>query len=164
MLEKTLESPLDCKEFQPVHSKGDKSWDFFGKNDAKLETPVLWPLHAKCWLIGKDFVAGRDWGQKEKGKTEDKMAGWHHWHDGREFEWTVGVGDGQAQLACCNSSRRQELDITELLNWSQFLSETSIIVCAGMCVTVWVSVCALSARMHFCKNIAVNRIVTTSGF
>ena len=77
VLEKTLESPLDCKEIQPVHSE-DQPWDFFGRNDAKAETPILWPPHAKSWLIGKDFDAGRDWGQEEKGMTEDEMAGWHH--------------------------------------------------------------------------------------
>ena len=78
MLEKTLESPLDCKEIQPVHPKGDQSWVFFGRNDAKAETPVVWPPHAKSRLIGKDSDAGRDWGQEEKGTTEDEMAGWHH--------------------------------------------------------------------------------------
>ena len=92
--EKTLESPLDCKEIQPVHSKGDQPWDFFGRNDAEAETPVLWPPHANIWLIGKDSDAGRDWGQEEKGTTEDEMAGWHHWLDGCESEWTPGVGDG----------------------------------------------------------------------
>ena len=76
--EKTLESPLDCKEIQPVHSEGDQPWDFFGRNDAKAEAPVLWPPHAKSRLIGKDSDAGRDWGQEEKGTTEDEMAGWHH--------------------------------------------------------------------------------------
>ena len=78
VLEKTLESPLDCKEFQPVHSEGDQPWDFFGRNDAKAETPVLWPPHVMSGLIGKDSDAGRDWGQEEKGMTEDEMAGWHH--------------------------------------------------------------------------------------
>ena len=78
VLEKTLESPLDCKEIQPVHPKGDQPWVFFGRNDAKAETPVLWPTHAKSLLIGKDCDAGRDWGQEETGTTEDEMAGWHH--------------------------------------------------------------------------------------
>ena len=78
VLEKTLESPLDCKEIQAVHSEGDQPWVFFGRNDAKAETPVLWPCHAKSWLIVKDSDAGRDWGQEEKGTTEDEMAGWHH--------------------------------------------------------------------------------------
>ena len=85
VLEKTLESPLDCKEIQPVHPKGDQPWDFFGRNDAKAETPVLWPLHEKSWLVGKDSDAGRDWGQEEKGTTEDEMAWWHHRLNGREF-------------------------------------------------------------------------------
>ena len=85
VLEKTLESPLDCKEIQLVHSE-DQPWDFFGRNDAKAETPVLWPPHAKSRLIGKDSDAGRDWGQEEKGTTEDEMAGWHHQLDGHEFE------------------------------------------------------------------------------
>ena len=85
VLEKTLESPLDCKEIQPVHSEGDQPWDFFGGTDAKAETPVLWPPHAKSWPTGKDPDAGRDWGQ-EKGTTEDEMAGWHHQLNGHEFE------------------------------------------------------------------------------
>ena len=85
-LEKTLEGLLDCKEIQPVHSEGDEPWDFFGGNDAEAETPVLWPPHAKSCLIGKDSDAGRDWGQEEKGTTEDEMAGWHHGLDGRECE------------------------------------------------------------------------------
>ena len=119
VLEKTLESPLDCKEIQPVHSKGDWSWVFIGRNDAKAETPILWPPHAKSWLIGKDSDAGRDLGQEEKGTTEDEMAGWHHWLDGRESEWTLGVGDGQGGLACYNSWGRKESDTTERLNWTE---------------------------------------------
>ena len=120
VLEKTPESPLDCKEIQPAHSEGDQSWVFFGRNDAEAETPVLWPPHAKSWLIGKDSDAGRDWGQKEKGTAEDEMAGWHHWLDGRESGWTPGVGDGQGGLACCDSLGRKELDTTEWLNWTCF--------------------------------------------
>ena len=85
VLQKTLESPLDCKEIQPVHSKGDQPWDFFGTNDTEAETPVLWPPHVKSWLIGKECDAGRDWGQEEKGMTEDEMVGWHHRLDGQEF-------------------------------------------------------------------------------
>ena len=86
VLEKTLESPLDCKEIQPVHFEGDQPWDFFVRHDAKAETPILWPPHAKSRLIGKDSDAGRDWGQEKKGTTEDGMAGWHHCLDGRESE------------------------------------------------------------------------------
>ena len=102
-----------------VHSKGDQSWVFFERNDAKAETPVLWPPHAKSWLIGKDLDSGRYWGQEEKGTTEDEMAGWHHWLNGRESEWTPGVGDGQGGLACCNSWGRKELDMAEQLNWTE---------------------------------------------
>ena len=107
VLEKTLESPSDCKEIQPVHSEGDQPWDFFGRNDAKAETPVLWPPHVKSWLIGKDSDAGRDWGQEEKGTTEDEMAGWQHQLNGHESQWTLGVGDGQGGLACCDSWGRR---------------------------------------------------------
>ena len=118
VLEKTLESPLYCKEIQPVHSKGDQSWVFFGRNDCKAETPVLWPPDAKRWLNGKDSDAGRDWGQEEKGMTEDEMAGWHHRLDGCEFEWTLGDGDGQGGLAYCDSWSCKESDTTEQLNWT----------------------------------------------
>ena len=119
VLEKTLECPLDCKEIQPVHSEGDQPWDFFGGNDAKAETPVLWPPHAKSWLIGNDSDAGRDQGQEEKGTTKDEMAGWHHLLNGREFEWTLGVGDGLGGLACYNSWGYKESDMTEQLNWTE---------------------------------------------
>ena len=119
LLEKTLESPLHCKEIQPVHSEGDQSWVFFGRNDAKAKTPVLWPHHVKSWLIGKDSDAGRDWGKERKGTTEDEMAGWHHWLNGHESEWTPGVGDGQGGLACCDSWGRIESDTTEQLNWTE---------------------------------------------
>ena len=118
-LEKTLESPLDCKEIQAVHSKGDQSWVFFGRNDAKAETPIFWPPHVKSWLIGKDSDAGRDCGQEEKGMTEDEMAGWHHRFDGRESEWTLGVGDGQGGPECCDSWGCKESNTTERLNWTE---------------------------------------------
>ena len=118
VLEKTLESPLDCKEIQPVHPKGDPSWVFFGRNDAKAETPGLWPPNVKSWFIGKDPDAGRDWGQEEKGMTKDEMAGWHHGLDGHEFEWTPAVGDGQGDLVCCDSWGCKELDMTKL-NWTE---------------------------------------------
>ena len=112
-LEKTLESRLDCKEIQPVHSKGDQSWVFIGRTDARAETPILWPPHAKSWLSGKDSDAGRDWGQEEKGTTEDEMVGWHHRLDGHEFEKTLGVGDGQGGLVCCRPWGHKESDTTE---------------------------------------------------
>ena len=115
VLEKTLESPLDCKEIQPIHSKGE----FFGRTDVEAETSILWPPHAKSWLTGKDPDAGRDWGQEEKGTTEDEMVGWHHWLNGHEFGWTPGVGDMQGGLACCNSGGRKEADTTQWLNWTE---------------------------------------------
>ena len=107
-----------CKEIQPVHSKGDQPWVFFGRTDAKAETPVLWPPNVKSWLTGKDPDARRDWGQEEKETTEDEMAGWHHRLDGHEFEWTLGVGDGQGGLASCDSWGRKESDTTKQLNWT----------------------------------------------
>ena len=120
----TLESPLDCKEIQPVHSEGDQPWDFFGWNDAKAETPVFWPPHVKSWLTGKDSDAGRDLGQEEKGTTEDEMAGWHlmrmRWLHGCESEWTPGVGYGHGGLACCNSWGCKESDTIERLNWTEW--------------------------------------------
>ena len=98
MLEKTLQSPLDCKEIQPVHHKGNQSWIFTGRIDT--ETLILWPPDAKNWLIGKDPAAGKDWRQEEKGTTEDEMVGWHHWLDGHEFEQALEVGDRQGNVAC----------------------------------------------------------------
>ena len=103
VLEKTPESPLDCKEIQPIHSEGDQPWLFFGGNDAEDEAPVLWLPNVKSWLIGKDSDAGRDWWQEENGTTEDEIAGWHHRLHGHEFEQTLGVGDEQGGLACCDS-------------------------------------------------------------
>ena len=126
VLEMTLESSLDCKEIQPVHPKGYQSWVFFGRAYAKAETPILWPPHVKSWLIGKDSDAGRDWGQEEKRITEDEMAGWHHWLDGRESEWTPGVGDAQEGLVCCNSWGHKELDMTERLTWTELITNFSL--------------------------------------
>ena len=121
VLEKTLESPLECKEIQPVHPKGNQSWMFIGRTD-EAETPILWPPDAKSWLIGKDPDAGKDWRQEEKATTEDEMFGWHHWLDGHGFGWTLGVGDGQGGLAFCSSWVHKESDTTEQLNWTERLS------------------------------------------
>ena len=118
VLEKILESPLDCKEIQPVHPKGDQSWVFIGRTDAEAETPVPWPPDAKSWLTGKDPDAGKDWGQEEKGTTEDEMVGWHHGLNGHGFGWTPAVGDGQGGLAWYGSQSHKELDTTQLLNWT----------------------------------------------
>ena len=100
-------------------SKGDQSWVFIGRTDVEAETLILWPPHVKSWLIGKDSDAGRDWGQEEKGTTEDEMAAWHHRIDGREFEWTLGAGDGQGGLECWVSWGRKESDTTERLKWTE---------------------------------------------
>ena len=121
VLEKTLDSPLGCKDIQPVHPKGRPVLVFIRRTDAEAETPVLWSPHEKSWLIGKDSDAGRDWGQKEKGMTVDEIAGWHHQLNGPGFGWTPGVGDGQRGLACCNSWGRKESNRTEWLNWTKIL-------------------------------------------
>ena len=122
VLEKTLVSPLDCKGIQPMHSKGDQPWDFFGRNDAKAETPVLWPPHAKSWLIGKDSDAGRDWGAG--GKGDDR--GWDGWMASlTRWTWvwvTPGNGDAQGGLACCDSWGHKESDTTEWLNWTELMN------------------------------------------
>ena len=119
VLEKTLESPLDSKEIQPIHPKGNRSWIFIGRTDVEAVTPILWPPDGKNWLIGKDPDAGTDWRQEEKGTTEDKMVGWHHRFNGREFEQAPGVGDGQGSLACCSPWGCKESDMTEPLNWTE---------------------------------------------
>ena len=105
-------------KIQPAHPKGDQSWVIIGKTDVEGETRILWPRDVKSWLIGKDPHAGKDWGQEEKGMTEDEMAGWHHRLNGHEFGWTPAVGDGQGNLACCGSWGCKESDTTELLNWT----------------------------------------------
>ena len=117
VLEKTLESPLDCEEIKPVHPKGNQSWIFIGRTDAEAETPILWPPDVKNWLLGKDPDAGKDWRQ-EKGTTEDEMVVWHHRLDGHEFEQALGVGNGQGSLARCSPWGCQESDMTEWLNWT----------------------------------------------
>ena len=118
VLEKTLESPLDCKEIQSVHPKWDQSWVFIGRTDVEAETPIL-PPDAKSWLTGKDPDAGKDWGQEENGMTEDEMVGWHHWLNGHGFGWTPAVGDRQRGLACCGLWDHKESDMTEQLNWTK---------------------------------------------
>jgi len=127
VLEKTLESPLDCKEIQPVDHKGNQSWIFIGRTDTKAGTPILklelqyfgHLMQTKNWFIWKDSDAGKDWRLEEKGMTEDKMVGWHHWLDGHEFEQALGAGDGQGSLVCCSPFlQSKELDMTEWLNWT----------------------------------------------
>ena len=123
----SVESPLDCREIQPVQPKGNQFWIFIGRTDAEAETPILWPPHVKSWLIGKDPDAGKDWGQEEKRTTEDEMAGWCHRLDARKFVWNPGVGDGQGGLACCNSWDGKESDTTEPLNWTE-LNELGLVL------------------------------------
>ena len=125
VLEKILESPLDCKEIQPVHPKGNQSWIIIERTDAGAETPILWPPDVKNWLIGKDSDAGKDWGKEEKGMTEDEMLGLHHWLNVYEFKQASGVGDGQWSLVCCSPWGHKESDTTEQLNltdWTEQLS------------------------------------------
>ena len=122
VLEKTLESPLDCKEIQPIHPKEDQSSVFIGGPDVEIKTPILWPPHGKRWLIWKDPDAQKDWGQ-EKGMTEDEMVGWHHWHNGLGLGWTPGVGDGRGGLACLGSWGHKESDTTERLNWTEWIKK-----------------------------------------
>ena len=110
--------PLDRKESQPVHPKGNQFWVFIGRTDAEAETPVLWPPYVKKWLIWKDPDSGKDWRQEEKGTTEDEMVGWHHRLDGHESEQASGVGDGQGSLACCRPWGHKESDTTEWLSLS----------------------------------------------
>ena len=117
VLEKTLKSPLDCKEIKPVNPQGNQSWIFTGRTDVEAETPILWPPDAKNWLIWKDSDAGKD-GRLEKKGTEDEMVGWHHQLHEHEFEQALGVGDGQGSLACCTPWGRKKLDMTEWLNWT----------------------------------------------
>ena len=119
VLKKTLESPLDFKEIQLVHPKGNQSWIFIGRTDVEAETPILWPPDTKSWLIWKDPGAGKDWRREEKGTTEDEMVGWYHRLNGHEFGWTLGVGNGQGGLVCCSSWGRKQSDMTEQLNWTE---------------------------------------------
>ena len=118
VLEKTLGSPLGCKEIQSVHPKGNQSWMFIGRTDAEAEGLILWPPDEKSWLIWKNSDAGKDWRREEKGMTEDEMVGWHHWLDGHGFGWTLEVGDGQGGLECCSPWGCKESDTTEWLNWT----------------------------------------------
>ena len=128
VLEKTLESPLDCKEIKPVHPKGDQSWIFIERTDAEAETTTLWPPDGKNWLLGKDPDAGEDWRREEKGRTEDEMVGWHHWQEGHEFEQALRVGDGQGRLVCYSPWGFKESDMTKQLNWTGFSWEICFLV------------------------------------
>ena len=136
VLKKTLESPLDHKEIQPVHPKEDQSWIFIGRTDAEAETPILWPPHAKSWLIGKDPDAGRDWKQEEKGMTEDEMAGWHHCLNGCESQWTPGDGDGQGGLACCYFMGSQRVRHDWAMNWTELIPAEELEITQWDCLKI----------------------------
>ena len=127
VLENTLESPLDCKEIKPVSSKGNQPLIFIGRSDAEAETPILWPLDVKNWLIGKDPDSGKDWREEEKGMTEDEIVGWYYWLNGTEFEQAPWAGDGQGSLTCCSPwSRRVGPDWATELNWRK--GEISVVM------------------------------------
>ena len=127
VLEKTLESPLDCKEIQPVYPKGKESWIFIGRTDFEAKALILWPPDVKNWLIGKDPDSGKYWRWEEKGSTEDEMVGWHHWLNGHEFEQSLGVGDGQGSLVCCSQWGHKESDTTKWLNWIELNLEEGMV-------------------------------------
>ena len=116
VLEKTLESPLDCKEIKPVNPKGNQPWLFIGRTDAEAEAPKLWPPDENSQLIGKDSDAGKDWRKEDKWATENEMVGWHHQLNGHEFEQTLGDSEGQWSLMCCSPWGQKESDMTEQLN------------------------------------------------
>ena len=138
VLEKTLESPLDCKEIQPVNPKENKSWLFIGRTDAETEAPVLWSPDVKSWLIRKDPDARKDWRQEEKGTTEDEMVGWHHQLDGHEFEQAPGAGDRQGGLACCSPrGHRVRHDWVTKLNWTEPGKEVKVLRVCQANVTWW---------------------------
>ena len=140
---------LDSKEIQPVHPKGNQSWIFTGRTDAEAEATILWPPDVKNWLIGKDHDAGKDWRQKEKRVTEDEMVGWHHWFNGHEFEQTLGDGEGQGSLVCCNPWVTKSW--TRLSNWTEPIylpslhgiksdAESTLKYCSAICISIFLRV------------------------
>ena len=138
VLEKTLESPLNCKKIKPDNSKGNQPWILIGRNNAEAETPILWPPDAKSWLTGKDHDAGKDWRQEEKGMTKDEMVGWHHRLDGHEFEQTLGDDEGQGSLAWCSTWGCKELDTTELDHRkSKRVPEKHLLLLYWLCQSLW---------------------------
>ena len=156
VLEKTLESPLDCKEYQLVHPKGNQPWIFFGRTDAKAETPILWPPDAKNYLIAKDPDAGKDWRQEQMRETEGEMVGWHHQHNGHEFEQAPGAGDGQGGLKCYSPWGHKESDTTEWLNWTHFSSHQQHLPFEDNCPTLCTSMSLkIFSTMDFTQNLLI---------
>ena len=133
VLEKALESPLDCKDIQPVHPKGNQSWIFIGRTDVEAEASILWPPDVKNWLIWKDPDAGKDWRQEEKGMTEDEMIGWHHRLYGHEFEQVLEVGNGQGSLECCRQWSCKELDTPQWLIWTELNAHKVVLDPCWLC-------------------------------
>ena len=154
VLEKTPESPLDCRGIKPVHPKGSQPWIFIGRTAAESEAPVLWPPDAKSWLIGIDPDAGKDWRQEEKGATEDEMVGWHHWLNGHEFEQTLGDSEGQGSLACCHSWGRKRFS----QDWAteQQNSDYSPLSCVS-CSAISTSRFPLSGPAHSYINVWLSK-------
>ena len=151
VLEETLESPLDSKEIQPVHPKGNQSWIFIERTDAEAETPILWPPDVKNWIIRKDPDAGKDWRCEDKGMTEDEMLGWHHHLCGLEFEQALGVGDGQGSLGCCSPWGHKKSDASEWLNWTNYHYCFSFICINQMynkLTSVWLVLCCVAWQIH----------------
>ena len=148
VLEKTLASPLDCKEIQSVNPKGNQSWIFIGRTDAKAEIPIFWPPDAKSWLIGKDPDAGKDWGQEEKGMTEDEMAGWHHQFNGRGFGWLRElVMDREAWRAVTHGVPKSR---TRLSDWTE-LSWTTVALILQVRKSIW-GFCQLLSVYSSCAS------------
>ena len=167
MLEKTLESPLDCKEIKSVNPKGNQSWIFIGRTDAEAESPILLPCDTKNWLIGKDPDSGKDWGQEQKGTTEDEMVGWHPQLNGHEFGWTPGVGDGQGCLACCSPCGHKKSDMTEWLNWTESQSTVKKIPndsLADICLAGQFSMQSPNKGKHFRQSWPETLLQTRSHF
>ena len=161
VLEKILESPLDCKEIKPVHPKGNQSWIFIGRTDAKAETPVLWLPMRRTDPLEKTLMLGKTESGRRRG-WQDEMVGWHHWHNGHEFEQALGVGDGQGSLACCSPWGHKELDMTERLNWTELLLKVCSCKQQTPHLSVWFWICIywnISHEVWSCRKRNCNIIV-----
>ena len=155
--EKTLESPLGCKEIKPVNPKGNQPWIFIRRTDAEAEAPILWPPDMKSWVIGKDPDTGKDRGHEEKGATENEMIGWHHWLSGHEFEQTVADSEGRGSLAWCSPWSHKESDMTEQLNNKIYTKIIYVYVCVCVWIYVCVCVCVWKSLSHWVGKIPCKR-------
>ena len=161
VLEKTLESPMDCKEIKPVNPKGNQPWISIRRTDTEAKEPILWPSDAKSQHIRKDPDAGKDWGREEKGSTQDEVIGWHHQLSGHEFGWTPGVGNGQGGLACCGSCGRKESDTTELLNFTECIY---VIATLSVHPTLSFPQCIHKSILYVCVSISSLQIGSSVPF